>query len=52
MTKPKTQETKDIYIRVPSEMKDKLNEVKNKSGLSINTIVLNCIKRQLLDERK
>lgn len=52
MNKLNPKETKDIYIRVPKDMKDRLLAAKKKTGFSINTIILNCIERQLQEERK
>ena len=32
-----------VHIRLPSELKSKLDAVSKKTGLSVNVIVLNCI---------
>lgn len=39
-------ETSGVYVRVPKVLRGKLQEVKDKTNLSLNTIVLQCIKLQ------
>lgn len=43
-------ETKTVHVRVPNTVRDRLLSKSKKTNLSINTIIMNCIVRQLAKE--
>ena len=48
--KTKKDTTQLVFVRIPSEMKTRIEKIKKKTGISMNAIVLNCIDRQITME--